>query len=156
VAIALGGAPCAAQAFVRVVVPEGTPVTYGSHPPIGGPHYAAGHPHYGHTPDPVPPGRWLHNLARGAVVLLYRCPVACPELIAELEALYAQLPVEPDRPERPARLLITAYPELEHRLAVVAWGQLLELDRVEPEAIVQFYSAHVGRGPEREDGAAPG
>jgi hypothetical protein len=156
VAIALGGAECAARFFVRIPVPDGTPVEYGSRPPIGGPRYASGYPRYGVTIEQVPPGRWLANIAQGAVVLLYNCPTPCPDLVADLQAVYTRLPPDPDRPDREARMLITAYPQMERRLAVVAWGYLLEMDRVDPDAIVQFYTAHVGRGPEGADGGPPG
>jgi hypothetical protein len=148
VAIALGGASCAANSFVRAHYPDGAPIEYGSRPPIGGPHYDAWHPSYGLTETPVPPGRWLHNLEHGAVVLLYNCPEGCPELVDELRTLAERLPLGRNARSGRPRMLVTPYADMERRLAVVAWGHLLELDHLAPDQITQFYVEHVDRGPE--------
>jgi hypothetical protein len=155
VAIALGGLPCAASAFVRVHYPDGTPIEYGSRPPIGGPHYDTWHPSYGVSETPVPAGRWLHNLEHGAVVLLYHCLDECPALVEELRSLYERLPLGRNARSGRPRMLVTPYSDMEHRLAVVAWGHLLELDRLEPDRIVQFYREHVDRGPECHNYTCP-
>ncbi len=155
VALALGGVPCAAQFFVRAHVPDGSPIEYGSRPPIGGPHYAGWYPTYGLSQSAVPVGLWLHNLERGAVVLLYNCPDQCPGLVERLQALYAALPRARDARSGAPRLLITAYRDMDRRIAVVAWGHLLELDELDTDAISRFYLDHVDRGPECRDLLCP-
>jgi hypothetical protein len=154
-AIALGGARCAAGFFVRMHVPDGAPVDYGVRPPIGGPHYASPHPDYGVLTEPVPPGRWLHNLEHGAIVLLYNCPADCPGLVDELGAIYASLPAGRNARDGGPRMLLTRYHEMDRPIAVVGWGHLLELDQLEPDRVARFYAEHLDRGPECRDLVCP-
>jgi hypothetical protein len=100
------------------------------------------------TEAPVPAGRWLLNLEHGAVVLLYNCPEGCPSLVAELRALYARLPLGRNARSGRPRMVVTPYSDMDHRVAVVAWGHLLELDQLDANRITQFYVEHVDRGPE--------
>jgi Protein of unknown function (DUF3105) len=155
VAIALGGAPCAGQYFVRMHVPDGSPIEYGSRPPIGGPHYDAWYPTYGLSEAPIATGLWLHNLEHGAVVLLYNCPDECSELVEQLKALYAKLPPGRNAGTSGPRMLVAPYRDMDRHIAVVAWGYLLEQDQLEPDAIIQFYLDHVDRGPECRNLACP-
>lgn len=128
-------------------VAEGSQVAYGTRPPTSGAHYPAWYPTYGVVEQPVPPGTWLHNLEHGAVVLLYNCPEACPELVAQIRELYASLP--PGRnARRGTRLLAVPYTDMDRKIAVVAWGYLLELDDFDADQIRRFYEARIDRGPE--------
>ena len=86
-ATALAGLQCGPNHLSRAHVPDGTPIEYGSHPPIGGPHYREPYPAYGLAQPRLPAGRWVFNLERGAIVLLFNCPAPCPELVSQLEAL---------------------------------------------------------------------
>jgi hypothetical protein len=155
VAIALGGAPCAGGYFVRNHIPDGSPVEYALKPSIGGPHYDAWYPRYGLRAKPVPTGLWLHNLEHGAVVLLFKCSVSCPELVDQLRALYAALPPGRNAQSGGPRMLMSQYPDMDRPIAVVAWGYLLELDELETDAITRFYVDHVERGPECLNLACP-
>jgi uncharacterized protein DUF3105 len=155
VAVALGGARCAADSFVRVHVPHGTLIDYGARPPIGGPHYNGWYPSYGVAEQPVPAGLWVHNLEHGAIVLLYRCENGCADLVARLRAFHAALPKGRNARSGAARLLATPYAEMDHRIAVIAWGQLLELDDFDPERVEAFYLEHLDRGPECRALACP-
>jgi hypothetical protein len=138
---------CAPDPTWRDVVPEGTPISYPTRPPTYGPHYAAEYPAYGVIDRPVLPGYWLTNLLRGAVVLLYNCPEGCPELLDQIRSLDTTLPAGHDG-RGAARLLAIPYPELDHRLAVVAWGDVVELDQLDPALIRAFYEANLDLGPE--------
>src|SRR5688572_30508297 len=64
----------------------------GENPPTGG----------GHCATPLPCRvfstaqqrcRWIHNLEHGHVVLAYRCPQGCPEVVAALEEIWQAQPV---------------------------------------------------------------
>ena len=94
------------------------------------------------------PGVWLHNLEHGAVVVLYNCPSACPDLVAGLTRVYASLPLDPNARTASPRLLIVPYTDMDHRIAVAAWNQLIEFDELDAAAITDFYVTVVNRGPE--------
>jgi hypothetical protein len=154
-AIAAAGAPCNADAEFFDHVPVGDQVAYASNPPVGGPHYPQWYPDYGLTDAPVAPGYWVHNLEHGAVVLLYRCTDGCPDVVANLQALYESLPTGTDARHGPPRLLITEYDAMDHPFAVVAWGRKFEMDNLDREEVVAFYAAHIDRGPECRNRICP-
>jgi hypothetical protein len=129
-------------------VPEGTPIEYATRPPTSGAHYPAPYPTYGVLEQPVPPGNWVHNLEHGAIVLLYNCPEGCPELVAQIRELHATLPRGRNARRGVPRMLALPYTDMDHRIAVVAWGRLLELDEFDADRIRAFYEAYVDRGPE--------
>jgi hypothetical protein len=97
---------------------------------------------------PIAPGLWLHNLERGAVVLLYNCSAQCSALVEQLQELYAGLRPGGSAGSLKPHMLILPYRDMDRPFAAVAWGYLLELDRLEPDRITQFYVQHVDRGPE--------
>lgn len=136
-------------------VAEGSATTYNSRPPASGPHYPSWSQTYGFMATPLQPGTWLHNLEHGAVVILYNCPQACPELEQQLKDLYPTLPLGRNARGGRARAIIQAYPDMDHKIAVVAWGWLLELDEFDRDQIVRFYESRIDRGPECRDLACP-
>jgi hypothetical protein len=101
------------------------------------------------------PGYWVHNLEHGAVVLLYRCPDGCPDLVAQLRELYASLPAGRNTPGGEPRLLALPYVDMNHRIAVIAWGEILELEQLDRGRILEFYDTHIDRGPECRDLRCP-
>ncbi|MDP8922983.1 MAG: DUF3105 domain-containing protein [Chloroflexota bacterium] len=129
-------------------VAEGTPVEYNSRPPTSGPHYAAWYPSYGLVNETIDPRTWVHNLEHGAVVLLYNCPEGCPDLVQQLRELYITLPPGRNARNGQPRMLIIPYTDMDSRIAVVAWGWLLELDQFDADQITRFYDARIDRGPE--------
>jgi hypothetical protein len=136
-------------------VAEGTAVTYKSRPPTSGPHYPTWSQTYGFM-DPAPPtGIWLHNLEHGSVAILYNCPEACPELVQQLKDLYPTLPLGRNARGGKARALIFPYADMDHKIAAVAWGWLLELDEFDPDQITRFYESRIDRGPECQNLACP-
>jgi hypothetical protein len=154
-AASLGGAACGPNLLLRYHVPDGAPIAYPTRPPIGGPHYNAWYPSYGVVEQPIPPGYWVHNLEHGAVVLLYRCPQGCPELVGQVKELYAGLPLGSNARGGAPRLLAMPYSDMDHTIAVIAWGHLLELDRLDREQIVAFYETYLDRGPECRNLSCP-
>ena len=136
-------------------VPDDTQVTYNSRPPASGPHYGAPSSTYGFM-NPVPPtGTWLHNLEHGSMVILYNCPQTCPDLEQQLKDLYPTLPLGRNARGGRARVLILPYADMDHKIAVVAWGWLLELDELDRDQIIRFYESRIDRGPECRDFACP-
>jgi hypothetical protein len=155
-AVQAAGLRCDADEFNLAHVPVGSEIAYQQRPPTGGPHYGQMHPRYGVVEEPVAPGHWVHNLEHGAVVVLYRCADPCPELPHALRNLYANLP--PGRNAMTgggARMLIMPYADMDRRIAVIAWGHLLELDRYDEGPIRDFYERHIDRGPECRDLRCP-
>jgi hypothetical protein len=132
-------------------VAEGTPVEYNSRPPTSGPHYANWVQGYGVRTETIDPRSWVHNLEHGAVVLLYNCEggaAGCPELVAQIRELHASLPLGRNARGGPARMLAIPYNDMDARIAVVAWGYLLELQEFDAAQITRFYDARIDRGPE--------
>jgi hypothetical protein len=129
-------------------VPDDLPITYNSNPPMTGIFHETWYPNYGVAQEPVPSATWLHNLAHGAVVVLYHCPVGCSEILAEADELRAGLSLDLNRQVGGARLLVTASDDIDSPIEVLAWGQSLQLDRFDRDAIAAFFEANVDRGPE--------
>ena len=129
-------------------VAEGTPVEYNSRPPTSGPHYGAWYPSYGVLTEAVDPRTWLHNLEHGAVVLLYNCPEGCPDLVAQLRELHGSLPRSRNAKVGGPRMLVTPNTDMDSRIAVVAWGWLLELNELDRDQVTRFYNSRIDRGPE--------
>jgi hypothetical protein len=147
-AVEKAGLKCDSDEFNLGHVPVGNEIAYQNRPPIAGPHYGLMHPDYGISDEPIAPGYWVHNLEHGAVVLLYRCVEPCPELVGQLRELYKSLPPGRNARSGSGRILATPYPDMDHLIAVIAWGRILELDQFEPNRILAFYEAWIDRGPE--------
>jgi hypothetical protein len=149
-AITDSGLVCSGDPGIFGHVDEGSPTTYDSRPPIGGTHYPVWYRSFGLAPDVVVAGYWVHNLEHGAVVLLYKCDVACSDLEPSLRELYAGLPAvgNNERLSGGPRLLITQYNDMDHPFAMVAWGHRLELDQLDRQRMANFYARFIDRGPE--------
>ncbi|MFN8632602.1 MAG: DUF3105 domain-containing protein [Chloroflexota bacterium] len=136
-------------------VPDTQAVTYKSRPPTSGPHSASVYPRYGMI-DPAPPtGQWLHNLEHGAVAFLYNCPQGCPEIVQKLTDLYPTLQLGRNARRGSPRALIFPYQDMDHQIAAVAWGWLLELDSFDQDKLVKFFDSRIDRGPECQALACP-
>lgn len=145
------GPICASDGACEHSVKVGEPqhfegdINYTDKPPAGGPHnpcWAS----YGVHEDPVRPENWVHNLEHGAVVYLYNCPDGCADDIAALSDF-----VRDGRP----RALLTPYADMEHRFAVVSWGERLETDELDLDAFAKFYAEHHDHGLESISSGPP-
>lgn len=123
---------------LHVVAPE-----YPDPPPVGGDHDPCW-ADYGVYEESLAPGRWVHNLEHGAVVLLH----ACEDCASEVEALRAFA-------DDHERIIVTPYPELPVPFAAVAWGHRLLMDCLSLDAVGRFYDEHFNRAPEDVRGGAP-
>ena len=113
-------------------------------PPAGGDHNSCWAT-YGIYNDPLAGQYWLHNLEHGAVVYLYNCPDGCADDIATLESFVTSHP----------RTLLTAYPYMTTRFAILSWGRRLLSDCLDPSVVEQFYEDHVDRAPESIESGPP-
>jgi hypothetical protein len=136
-------------------VAQDTPLTFKSRPPTSGSHYPTWLQTYGFM-DPAPPtGNWLHNLEHGAVAILYNCPNGCPDVVQQLKDLYPTLPLGRNSRGGQPRALIFSYTDMDHQIAAVAWGWILEQDTLDKDQIVRFYESRIDRGPECQNLACP-
>jgi hypothetical protein len=143
------------EAAIWGQIPDDIPITYHARPPTAGIFHNTWYPTYGVAPAPVPTAAWLHNLAHGAVVLLYHCPDGCPDVLAQAAQLQAELPLGRNPRAGGASLLVTGSDDMDYYVAVVAWGHLLPLERFDRNQIEAFYEANVDRGPECEHLVCP-
>jgi hypothetical protein len=84
---------------------------------------------------PVPLPLQTHNLLDGGVVIQYRCPEACPDLVAKLQSVA----------ETQDRVLVAPYPWASSRLTLTAWGQMEQLESFDLERVHGFIEAHSGK-----------
>ncbi|KAG4072193.1 hypothetical protein HA402_014422 [Bradysia odoriphaga] len=89
----------------------------------------------------VPPQRWTHSLAHGAIVLLYH-PCANLNQLDMVKSLVKKCLY---------RHIISAYDllEPERPFALVAWGRSLEFSVVDQLAVVSFIRLYGLQGPEK-------
>ncbi len=125
---------------------------YKNFPPSSG-------PHYGSPTAPVAwgairqlrEGEYLHNLEHGGIAILYNCPSgdACNALRDQLSNYVRTLaPAEPQFGE--VKMVMSPYAHgMTHKIALVAWHWIEELDAYDENAITRFYEIHVDQGPER-------
>jgi len=122
-----------------------TAVTYAHNPPASGTHYPTwARP--GVYVEPVPVGKWVHSLEHGYIVILYDCAEPCPELTEQLRQFYETAP-KSER-FRYQKLVVTPASGLAHRLTILAWDRIDELDDFDGERLLAFYQAFHDRGPE--------
>jgi hypothetical protein len=131
----------------RQHVTQGQVVVYRNRPPSSGDHYdqAAG---YGFFQREIPTGNWIHDLEHGGIVVLYRpdlCDEACQ---AQLQDTYNSAPSSQLFPGT-RKMLVTSYQDMDHAIAVTAWGWVDEMDAVDKDRLLAFYKSHVDRGPEQ-------
>ncbi len=112
-------------------------IEYPDPPPAGGDHDPCWARWGVHT-EAVPARNWVHNLEHGGVVFLHNCEAPCD---AELEAFTAIARAN-------MRTLLTPYPDLPSRFALVSWGHRIVSDCVDDEAFQAFYDEHWNRGLE--------
>lgn len=125
---------------------------YTTTPPTSGPHWSI----LGEGPVPwgvyrvqVPDEAQVHNLEHGGVIISYSC-ADCPDLVQQLEDLYARYTAANRLPLYPGstKLVVAPYSGLPHRIALTAWGRIDELDAYDEARILRFVEAYRDNGPE--------
>jgi hypothetical protein len=100
---------------------------------------------------PLSPGRWVHMLEHGAVVVLYRADLCTADCVQQLGAFYDSAPRSTLVPVR--HLAITPYQDMDHAIAVVAWGYQDEMDQVDTDRVMADYKSKVDATTAPERGA---
>jgi hypothetical protein len=135
-------------------VDEGAPLTYRNRPPSSGMHWGTvpQPQEYRMYDTPLSPGRWVHMLEHGAVVVLYRqdlCDAACVQQLGEFyDSAPRSTVVGGVR-----HLAITPYKDMDHAIAVVAWGYIDEMDQVDKDRIMADFKSKVDAPTAPERGA---
>jgi hypothetical protein len=134
-------------------VEEGAPLSYSHRPPSSGMHYGTlpQPQEYRMWDTPLTPGRWVHMLEHGAVAVLYRpdlCDNACVQQLGEFYDAAPRSNLVPVR-----HLVITPYQDMDHAIAVVAWGYIDEMDQVDKDRIMADFKSKVDASSAPERGA---
>ncbi|HEX8969887.1 MAG TPA: DUF3105 domain-containing protein [Chloroflexota bacterium] len=134
-------------------VDDGAPLSYSHRPPSSGMHYGtAPQPtDYRMYDAPLTPGRWVHMLEHGAVVVLYRPDLCNDACVQQLGAFYDSAPRSNLVGVR--HLAITPYQDMDHAIAVVAWGYVDEMDQVDTDRVMADYKSKVDAPSAPERGA---
>ncbi len=142
----------------HVASPSTPHVPYNTAPPTSGPHlqWVA---KWGVHKAPIVRELQVHNLEDGGVIVQYKCPEPCPDLVTKLEALAARyrekaeadrqsmkMPANPDHAMRSKydHLIVAPYPDMEHQIALTAWGRIDSFDGYDEARIVKFIEAFIG------------
>lgn len=130
----------------RGVVAEGVALTFLNEPPSSGTHYNRGAP-WGLAETAVPPGNYLNNLARGGIVILYRCGADCAALQERFRAFLENADLV-DSQFNQRKVLITTYEgDLPAPIVALAWGHQLNLQSFDEATLLTWYRRFVNRGP---------
>jgi hypothetical protein len=134
-------------------VDEGAPLSYSHRPPSSGVHYGTvPQPQdYRMWDTPLTPGRWVHMLEHGAVVVLYRPDLCDSGCVQQLGQFYDSAPRSNLVGVR--HLAITPYEDMDHAVAVVAWGYVDEMDQVDKDRLMADYKSKVDASTAPERGA---
>jgi hypothetical protein len=102
--------------------------------------------------EPLTPGRWVHMLEHGAVVVLYRTDLCDSTCVDQLGQFYDSAPRSSVVPGV-RHLTITPYQDMDHAIAVVAWGYLDQMDQVDKDRIMADFKSKVDAPTAPERGA---
>jgi hypothetical protein len=155
----------------HVQSPSAPHAPYNTSPPTSGPHlqWVA---KWGVSKTPILRELQVHNLEDGGVVIQYKCDAGCPDLVAKLEGLAARYaekanadrksmppPANAGQPMRSKydHLIVAPYPDMEHQIALTAWGRIDAFDGYDEERITRFIEAFIGidHHPAQEKAPAP-
>jgi len=134
--------------------PEGAPLPPNSHrPPSSGAHWETVPQavEYRMYDAPLPAGRWIHMLEHGAVVVLYRSDLCDNACVQQLGQFYDSAPRSSLVGIR--HLVVTPYQDMDHAVAVVAWGYVDEMDQVDVDRVMADFKSKVDAPSAPERGA---
>lgn len=119
------------------------PVAWNSNPPTSGYHWGGGTAPWGVFTEPIADTYTVHNIEHGGVIIHYRQGLdgaTVDRLTSLARELLRQNPCLVMVP-RPAD-------QIDSPVVLTAWTYLMRLDGFDEAAIREFFSAHIGRGPE--------
>lgn len=122
------------------------PADYNSSPPSSGPHCGSWGQYTTYAPSaPLPACNFVHNLEHGAIALLYNCPQGCADLVAALQAVLDDPPMDPNCAA--PRLLLTPYADMQTKVAAAAWGYTWTANCLDAAAVASlrtFIATYIG------------
>jgi hypothetical protein len=135
-------------------VEEGAPLTYRNRPPSSGMHWGTlpQPQEYRLYDTPLSPGRWVHMLEHGAVVVLYRADLCDAACLQQLGEFYDSAP-RSTVVGGVRHLAITPYQDMDHAIAVVAWGYIDEMDQFDKDRVMADFKSKVDASTAPERGA---
>lgn len=111
---------------------------YSSVPATSGPHAPAATP-CGIFRQEVPEIFNIHSLEHGAVIFYYQPDSISDDELSALEDLGRELATH---------VIVMPFQDLDGTMAMVAWGNLAELESIDVEAARSFWGEFAQRGPE--------
>jgi hypothetical protein len=112
---------------------------YNSRPPTSGPH-APQPPRWGRSNEPIPETVQVHGLEHGGILVQYRCPEPCPELVDRLDRVVRRYS---------SKVLLAPNMNQDSLIALTSWTRLQELEDFDEPTIVDFIETFRNRGPEK-------
>lgn len=128
---------------------------YSSLPATSGPHWGSPN-NWGVYTTPQNESQLIHNMEHGGIVVWYDPDLVDADGVTELTS-YVNTQVSAGISGR-YKFILSPWGgdgDLETPISVTAWRQLLELDRVDTDAINDFTREHYGRSPEPNGGPGP-
>lgn len=132
-------------------LPVCTQVKYSTEPPTGGDHWLVWAAYKKYS-TPLPKEMYVHNHEHGGVLLSYRCPNGCPEVVSALEKVFDDFPEDPlcfKIPGGPkTRMVMAPSPEGVAPIVVSAWNAHYKATCIDSESLSKFVAEAYGHGPE--------
>lgn len=134
-------------------VPVCTAVPYESSPPSSGNHWPVW-AQFREFAAPVPHEMLVHNLEHGAIVMLYRCEEACPEIPAAYEDAAAAFGPDPLCVMSPtnamrSRIVVAPDTSIAEPIGLSAWRATYTATCIDPPSLLSFIEDHYGQGTEQ-------
>ncbi|MFO0619621.1 MAG: DUF3105 domain-containing protein [Polyangiaceae bacterium] len=132
--------------------PVCTPITYVSNPPTSGDHWPVW-AQYKQYDTPVPRQMLVHDLEHGAIVMMFKCPNGCADVVTALVSARDAFGADPlcvtTNPDGPAaRFVITPDTQIPTPLAISAWRASYTATCIDPDSLRAFVAKHYGHGTE--------
>jgi hypothetical protein len=130
-------------------MPIGSTIAWSTNPPVTGMHYPVW-AKWDHHYTSLDRGFWVHNAEHGGVILLYRCPEGCPDVVASLLDVVRSFSTDASCPAPVRhRLIVAADPLLPEgvQVAAVGWNAAYTASCFDPY-IRTFAAERYNRGPE--------
>jgi Protein of unknown function (DUF3105) len=132
-------------------VPVCTQVQYSTSPPTWGDHWLIWAAYKKYT-TPLPKEMYVHNHEHGGVLLSYRCPNGCPEVVSALEKVFDDVPEDPlcfKIPGGPkTRMVMAPDPEAVAPIVLSAWNAHYKATCIDTASLSKFVSEVYGHGTE--------
>jgi hypothetical protein len=130
-------------------VDTGTSIEWTNNPPTSGPHYPTWAAWDRAYPE-LARGYYVHNLEHGGILLLYRCDIECPDVVASLLGAARNMTADSQCTGAVTkRVIVTSDPLLadDVQVAAVAWNHAYTASCYDPY-VETFAREHYAKAPE--------